>query len=157
MIRGMDDEVRARDLYSEKFASVKQTGFVTNDKWGFVIGCSPDGLVGDDGMIECKSRRQKYQIETILSRKAPDEFMLQIQTSLLVTERKWCDFISYSGGLPMYKFRVYPMQDYFDAIVAAATALEVKLQDKLHEYRLLLETDKTLIPTERHVEQEMFL
>ena len=42
---------------------------MTNDDHGVVIGYSPDGLVGDDGLIECKSRRQKYQIETILADK----------------------------------------------------------------------------------------
>jgi len=60
MMRGWDEEIEARKLYSEKYAPVQEVGFITNDKFGFVIGCSPDGLVGDDGLIECKSRKQKY-------------------------------------------------------------------------------------------------
>src|SRR3546814_11524267 len=66
MLRGMDDEIIARDEYTKHHAPVEQTGFITNDKWGFTIGYSPDGLVGDDGLIECKSRRQKYQVQTII-------------------------------------------------------------------------------------------
>jgi hypothetical protein len=49
MLRGQEDEIIARDLYSKHYAKVEQCGFVTNDKWGFTLGCSPDGLVGDDG------------------------------------------------------------------------------------------------------------
>jgi hypothetical protein len=88
-------------LYSKHYAPVEQCGFVTNNKWGFTLGCSPDGLVGDDGMIEVKSRCQKFQVETIVEGKMPDDFLLQVQGELLVTQRKWCDFISYSAGLPM--------------------------------------------------------
>lgn len=60
MLRGHEDEVAARIRYAEHFAPVTECGFVTNDDHGVVIGYSPDGLVGDDGLIECKSRRQKY-------------------------------------------------------------------------------------------------
>jgi hypothetical protein len=52
MLRGQEDEITARDLYSRSYAEVDQCGFVTNGKWGFTLGCSPDGLVGDDGLIE---------------------------------------------------------------------------------------------------------
>jgi putative phage-type endonuclease len=109
MLRGHEDEILARALYSEHFAPVTEVGFVTNDEWGFTLGASPDGLVGDDGLIECKSRIQKYQVQTIVEHyraaTIPDEFALQVQTALLVTGRKWCDLISYSGGLPMTAMR----------------------------------------------------
>mgnify|MGYP000683368648 CR=1 FL=1 len=48
MLRGHDDEIEARNLYSQNYAEVEETGFVTNDQWGFVLGASPDGLVGED-------------------------------------------------------------------------------------------------------------
>src|SRR6185436_16417143 len=44
MLRGQDDEIYAREAYKKHFAPVKEVGFVTNDKWGFVIGYSPDFL-----------------------------------------------------------------------------------------------------------------
>ena len=95
MLRGEWDEVEARIKYREHFGPVTECGFITNDDHGFTIGYSPDGLVGDDGLIECKSRRQKFQVETISTDKVPAEYMLQLQTGLLVTGRKWIDFVSY--------------------------------------------------------------
>lgn len=135
MIRGWEDEAYAVDLYSEKYAPVAQTGFVTSDQWGFTIGYSPDGLVGDDGLIEIKSRRQKFQIQTIATDEVPLEYMLQIQTGLLVTGRAWLDFISYSGGLPMFTKRVWPDPDMQSAIVDAATEFEGNVQDAVASYR----------------------
>lgn len=156
MLRGHDDEIEARDLYAKHFAPVEQVGFITNSKWGFPIGYSPDGLVGDDGLIECKSRRQKFQIETIAADEVPVEFMLQLQTGLLVTERKWLDFISYSGGLPLFVKRVLPDPEMQDAIVRAAIAFEERIAIKEAEYLASLATMPKSIPTERRVEQEMY-
>ena len=102
MLRGRQDELDARALYAEHYAPVDEVGFITNDKWGFTIGYSPDGLVGNDGVIECKSRRQKYQIETIASGLMPADYVLQVQTGLLVSERAWCDFVSYSAACPWW-------------------------------------------------------
>ena len=51
MLRGMEDETYARDKYAEKCAPVTECGFITSDKFGFTLGYSPDGLVGDDGLI----------------------------------------------------------------------------------------------------------
>lgn len=160
MMRGHEEEVLARIAYSEKYAPVEDVGFVTNDKFGFILGCSPDGFVGDDGLIECKSRKQKYQLETILSKGMPSNkkinCMLQIQTALLVTERKWCDFISYHGGMPMVTYRILPDFEMQEAIVRAATAFEDKIKEKLAEYNAIMaDASMRLIPTERVIEEEM--
>lgn len=162
MMRGHEDELRARIRYSEEIAPVVECGFVTNDKWGFTIGCSPDGLVGSDGLIECKSRGQKFQIQTfvesIATGVAPIDYMLQLQTLLIVTERKWNDFISYSGGLPMAVLRVYPDPTVQNAIVEAVGEFEQKLAKALTSYKgvlTTLESKGRLFPTERVVEQEM--
>lgn len=136
MLRGQVDEIDARALYAKHYAPVEEMGFVINDEWGFTLGCSPDGLVGDDGMIECKSRRQKFQVETIASQAMPDDYSIQVQTALLVTGRKWCDFVSYCGGLPMVTIRVLPDSHVQGAILAAATAFEADLAAALERYRL---------------------
>lgn len=156
MLRGWDDEIRARDLYSEKYAPVNEVGFITDDRFGFTIGYSPDGLVGDDGLIECKSRRQKYQIQTISEGKVPDEYMLQLQTGLLVTGRKWIDFISYSGGLPMYVTRVLPDAEIQTAIVDAATEFEAKVVQAVQSYHDNVKAHG-YHATERVVVQEMYM
>lgn len=158
MLRGRDDEVTARDLYSEKYAPVTEVGFVTSDALGFTIGYSPDGLVGDDGLIEVKSRVQKYQVQTIVENVPPDEFMLQLQTGLFVTGRKWIDFISYSGGLEMVTMRVEPDERYQTAIREAAIGFEAKVCAAVDTYRARQnDPEMRLIPTDRKIEQEMFV
>ena len=157
MLRGHDDEIEARNLYAKTYAPVQEVGFITNDKFGFTIGYSPDGLVGTDGLIEAKSRRQKFQIETITADEIPSEHMLQLQTGLLVSERQWIDFISYSGGLPMWTKRVEPIAEIQDAIIDAAAKFEVRLSEKMAAYHDMLASDARLIPTERRVDQEMFI
>lgn len=157
MLRGHEDELEARIIYAERYAPVEECGFITNDKWGFTLGCSPDGLVGSDGMIECKSRRQKYQLETIISGEVPAEYLLQVQTALLVSERAWLDFVSYCGGLPMATMRVHPDAEVQSAILDAATLFEERLARRLEEYRDRLASAMRLVPTERRVEQEMIV
>ena len=156
MLRGRDDEVEARILYSERFAPVEEMGFITNDEWGFTIGFSPDGLVGDDGFLECKSRRQKFQVQTIIDGVMDPDYSIQVQTGFLVSKRTWCDHISYSGGLPMATIRIYPIPELQDAILSAATAFEKRLAEKMTRYREVIATNTRLIPTERKIVQEMY-
>ena len=155
MLRGYDDEIEARIRYAEHFAPVTECGFITNDDHGFVIGYSPDGLVDDDGLIECKSRRQKFQVETILADRVPEEYMLQIQTGLLVTGREWLDFVSYCAGLPMYVKRVFPDARYQEAIIAAATDFERRLQEAQQKYAAWLDRQPVVITTVRTIQEEI--
>ena len=155
MLRGHEDEIEARIRYAENFAPVTECGFVTNDDHGFVIGYSPDGLVDYDGLIECKSRRQKYQVETILADRVPEEYMLQIQTGLLVTGREWLDFVSYCAGLPMYVKRVFPDARYQEAIIAAATDFERRLQEAQQKYAAWLDRQPVVITTVRTIQEEI--
>ena len=161
MLRGFADEIEARRLYSLRFAKVAECGFITNDKWGFTIGYSPDGLVGDNGLIECKSRRQKYQVQTVVefyeSGAIPAEYVMQCQTGLLVSEREWIDLISYSGGLPMIAMRVYPDEKIQASIIEAADAFETKIRSRIKDYCAALESEPRLVPTERRVETEMYV
>lgn len=157
MLRGRDDEIEARMLYSKHYAPVTEVGFVTSDDLGFTLGYSPDGLVGDDGLIECKSRRQRFQIETFVTGEVPEEYVLQLQTGLLVTGRKWIDFVSYSGGLPMFVKRVFPDPIVQEAIVAAADNFESAIMSAHAKFVAATIPDAGLIATERRVEMEMFL
>jgi predicted phage-related endonuclease len=156
MLRGRDDEIVARALYSETYAEVREVGFVTNDQWGFTLGYSPDGLVGDEGLIEVKSRRQKFQIETICNGEMPVDYLLQVQTGLLVTDRAWCDFISYSGGLPMVTYRVWPNEEIQGAIIDASAEFERRIKEILKRYQdVTAEVAKRFIQTERTIELEI--
>ena len=157
MIRGQTDEIEARALYSRHFAPVTELGFITRDCWGFTIGYSPDGLVGDDGLIECKSRRQKYQTETLITGAVPAEHVLQCQTGLLVSGRKWLDYVSYCAGMPMAVIRVWPDETVQAAIVEAASVFEEALANRLEAYCAALSADGArLVATERRIETEIF-
>lgn len=156
MLRGYDDERDARLLYSEKYAPVEQVGFIVRDFGGFKVGYSPDGLVGADGLIECKGRRPKIQVETIVNGCAPLETMIQMQTGLLVSGRKWCDYLSYSGGLPMAVYLIPPDERLQDAILEAAHAFEAFISEAEAMFRDQVSV-RRFHPTERRVEQEMCL
>ena len=163
MLRGQADEFEAVLIYHEHISPVEHVGFITNDKWGFTIGYSPDGIVGADGLIECKSRRQKYQAQTILDHVAtggttiPTEYILQHQTGLMVSERKWIDFISYCGWMPMCVIRVHPDDVIQAAIKEAAEEFKVALQSAIRVYRETVATAPLLFETERKDHEEMIL
>lgn len=161
MLRGHDDEGFAKHEYSRHFEPVSDCGFITAQFiGGLTIGYSPDGLVGNTGLIECKSRKPKYQIETLInyqqSKEIPSEYMAQIQTGLLVSDREWCDFISYSGGLPMITIRVFPDRFYQARILDAVREAEQQIQDIVTRYQSALESGMKLIPTERRNLDEIY-
>ncbi|GBR22994.1 lambda exonuclease family protein [Komagataeibacter nataicola] len=140
MQRGHEDEIEAKIAYVDQIAPVKEIGFMVEDRWGFKIGYSPDGLIGDTGLIECKSRAHGLQLETICSRDVPAEYMGQIQTGLMVSGREWLDFISFPafGGGKMMVKRVFPDPEYQALLIDAATQFETRLAEKQAEYQTAL-------------------
>ena len=152
MARGHDVEPLAAESYSEHHAPVTFTGFMVRDEFGFRLGYSPDGKVGDDGLIEIKSRRQKKHLQTILADEVPRENIAQIQTGLLVSGREWCDYVSYCGGMPLWTKRVYPDQKWREAIIVAVTQFEMAVTDMTAAYHKAVEG---LPMTERVLEEEL--
>lgn len=160
MLRGHEEEVLARIAYDQHIAPTQTVGFVVNRKLGFPVGCSPDWLVGTDGMGEAKSRRQKFQVQTIVENvgkeTCPDDFVMQVQSALWVTERKWLDFCSYSNGLHMPVIRILPDPAWQERFEEAATDFEARVQQAVNDYRSALASGARLIPTERREILEMF-
>ena len=154
MLRGIDDEPVARDLYAEHFAPVTTVGFMLLEQDGWRLGCSPDGLVGDDGMIEIKSRRQKTQLTTVLADEVPSDNVAQLQCALLVSGRKWIDYVSFSGGLHLWRKRVYPDPKWFEAIIAAVKQFEHTSAEMVARYNA---ATRGLPMTERRTELEMVI
>src|SRR5689334_1552755 len=134
MWRGVESEPFAREVYSEHYAEVTEVGFMRRDEDGWALGYSPDGLVGDDGLIEIKSPRAKTHLRTILADEVPAHYMAQCQAGLLVSGRKWIDFVSYVGGMPLYVKRVLPDPAWFDAITAACVAFEANAAQIVADY-----------------------
>lgn len=135
MWRGIHSEPYARAAYSEHHAPVREMGFMSRDDWGFQIGYSPDGLVGDDGLVEIKCPRAKNHFVTVIRDEVPAQHMAQLQAALLVSGRSWIDFVSFFGGMPLYRKRVTPDPAWRDAIVAAGTAFEAQAQELSAAYR----------------------
>jgi hypothetical protein len=158
MLRGRDDEIEATNLYGKTYHPVESIGFITNDRFGFTIGYSPDAkLLGKNAGIENKSRRQKFQVDTICNLEMPSDYVIQLQTGLLVSEWDWIDFNSYSGGLPMITLRIWPDPVIQEAIVNVAGECERRICERVARYHEVLASDALLIPTERRIEQEMFV
>lgn len=135
MMRGHTDEILARELYARHYAPVIECGFITSDKLGFIVGYSPDGLVGEDGIIEIKSAKAKIQVQRITDGVMPSEHYAQVQTGLWVTGRKWCDFISYSNGMKMMVVRVDADLAYHALIEDAAKLFEAKVAEVITAYQ----------------------
>jgi len=104
MIRGIEMEDEARSLYELiTGTTVKKVGFCLNDKGA---GCSPDGLVGDDGGIQIKCPSIAVHVGYLLDGKLPTDYFQQVQGEMYVTDRKWWDFVSYYPGLRPLIIRV---------------------------------------------------
>ncbi len=154
MARGHLLEPLARDIYAEHRAPVQECGFVTADFDGTVIGYSPDGLVGEDGLVEIKSPRQKNHLRSLLSCEVPSEYDPQVQTGLAVTGRRWCDYISYAPGLPLFIHRCWRDEVVIAQLITAAQAAEVELQRLMKLYI----TKAAIFPATEPIqpEQEIF-
>jgi len=145
MARGNLLEPFARDIYAANYAPVQECGFVTCDFDGTVIGYSPDGLVGDNGLIEIKAPRRKTHLKSLLNDEVPTEYVPQVQTGLAVTGRAWCDFISYAPGLPLFVTRCYRDEALIEPLIMAAQAAEAQLAQMMQSYQVAI---TGLLPTD---------
>ena len=108
---GIDHEAEAIEAYEKSANSqVEKIGFVTMQEHS-QIGCTPDGLVGKDGVIEVKCpAKTKHHIKTIIRKEVPAIYKDQINGHLLITNRKWCDFISYDPRCKGYELCILRVQ-----------------------------------------------
>lgn len=97
---GTEKEPEARSAYEFYHdATVQQVAFTphpTIDQ----AGCSPDGLVNEDGLIEIKCPNSATHLETLLGQAVPAKYETQIQFQMACTGRQWCDFVSYDPRMP---------------------------------------------------------
>lgn len=149
MLRGVADESVAAELYADKVAPVQEIGGMVREFDFGRIWYSPDRLVGDDGLIEIKSRRNGLHFKTVADGDVPKEHVLQLQAGLLVSGRDWIDYISICKGQPLFIKRVEPDPIYHDAILTACEALEKSIADATERYYDTLKSQRVLIETER--------
>lgn len=102
--RGHELEGKARELYvAREDEDLSQCAIILNHGCGY----SPDALLGNDGLLEIKTKLPKFQVDVILSGEIPKEHVAQCQGGLWVSGREWIDFISYWPGMPMFVKRAY--------------------------------------------------
>lgn len=107
MQAGIDMEPEARAWYAfDREVSVREVGFVLTDDGRF--GCSPDGLIGEDGGLELKCPAIRTHARWYLEGGLPDEHRCQVHGALVVTGRDWWDFVSYARNMPALVVRVEP-------------------------------------------------
>ncbi len=107
MRQGIELEPKARARYEKDFEPVELVGFVEVDDY---LGCSPDGLVGDDGLIEIKCPYATTHLGYRNGKKFPTAYVKQVQSQLWITGRKWCDFVSFvdsDSPKALWKIRAY--------------------------------------------------
>lgn len=98
---GIDQEEFARAAYElESLNDVAEVGFVDHASIEN-FGCSPDGLVGDDGLVEIKCPKTATHMDYLIAGVMPKDYVKQVQTQLSCTGRKFCDFISYDPRMPI--------------------------------------------------------
>lgn len=101
MAWGTDTEPMARDAYSESaLVVVNEVGFVAHPTIE-MSGASPDGLIGDSGLVEIKCPNSATHIGTLRGDAIDRKYILQMQWQMACTGRAWCDFASFDPRLPM--------------------------------------------------------
>lgn len=124
MAHGRQFEPESRAWYAlTTDEEVREVGFVTTDCGRF--GCSPDGLVGDDGGLELKNPQAKTHIKYLVEKVLPEDYKGQVHGGLAISNLKWWDFVSYCRGLPPFKIRVYP-DAYTDLMRSALEQFHVR-------------------------------
>lgn len=130
--RGKLLEPEARDLYAMLHdVSPEQVGFITNHG----AGCSPDSLIGNDGMLEIKTKKPALLVEAIDNDKFVEDHQAQCQGALWVAEREWIDLTLYWPGLPPFIKRAYRDEAYIATLAAAVSAFNEELAALVEKVR----------------------
>jgi putative phage-type endonuclease len=141
---GTDQEPDARTAY--EFATdvaVSTVGFVPHPLIA-MSGASPDGMVGDDGMVEFKCPNTAKHIETLINRTVDGDYVTQMQWQMACADRQWCDFVSYDPRLPasmqLYVQRVKRDEARIGELEKEVRAFLAELDGKVATLRELYET-----------------
>ncbi len=128
---GTETEDQARAFYElDRGEDTDQVDFISGVE-GF--GCSPDSLVREDGLLEIKCPKTTTQIETYLSGKMPACHKAQVQGQMWVSERDWCDFVSFdpriNGKSFFFCVRIQRDQTYIDNLIIECNKFKYELDD----------------------------
>ena len=138
---GTEQEPHARAAYSARTGElVEEVGFIDHPRIAN-SGASPDGLVGDDGLVEFKCPATSTMLDTLLAGEVPSKHIPQLQWQMACTGRKWCDFCSHDPRLPehlrMFVKRVERDDDYIKVLEGEVTVFLAELEEKLSKLQEL--------------------
>ena len=139
MERGKIMEAEARGFYAfMQDAEPEPVGFIRNGD----TGASPDALLGQDGLLEIKTKLPHLLIDLILKDKFPPEHKAQCQGQLWVAEREWLDLVVYWPKLPLFVKRVTRDEKYIEDLAAAVDDFNGDLQEMVGRIRRYEGEDK---------------
>ena len=133
---GTETEPQARAMYAvnNDFVDVKEVAFVEHNEQ---VGISPDGLIGEDGLLEIKCPNTTTQIKRALSNDYSADYKAQIQMQLWVTEREWCDFLSFDPRLDCeagyLQQRVFRDEEYIEEMKTKVYAFVEKMNEIIEQ------------------------
>lgn len=129
--RGHAMEDEARRLYAfHRDTDPQLVGFMRRGR----AGASPDGVVGDDGLVEIKSKLPWLQLEVLEQNRLPPEHVAQVHGQLWVSGRNWCDFVSYCPRLPLFVIRIYRDDAYIAKLAQAVEEFNGELDQIVSKY-----------------------
>ncbi|WP_083942821.1 lambda exonuclease family protein [Sphingomonas soli] len=137
---GTDHEADARDAYAFLAdVDVAEVGFVPHPKIS-MAGASPDGLVGDDGLVEIKCPNTATHIEVLRTGAVADKYIVQMLWQMACTGRKWCDFVSFDPRLPaelqLLVRRIYRDDERIRSLEAEVVSFLGEIDDAITELNL---------------------
>lgn len=139
--RGVELEPLARDMYElHTGLKVKEVGFVINEKVSKVGMASPDGLVGEDGLVEIKCFEDKKHFQNIVNGlETESQYEWQMQMQMLFTGRKWCDYVTYNPNFKQSLLikRVVADKEMQDKIIKGLEIGEKLLKEIEEKYNVL--------------------
>ena len=139
MERGKEIEAEARLYYQfQRDLDVAQVGFCLRDDG--LVGCSPDGLVGEDGLLEIKVPSAAVHMRYMLTGQLEDDYRPQVQGQLWITERKWLDLLSFNPVLPPVIIRCERDEGFIAALAGIVDPFIVRLEAAKAKLRGMHET-----------------
>jgi len=133
MIRGTELEPEARDMYClMKDVEVQEVGFCLHDT--LKAGCSPDGLVGEDGGIEIKCPAPATHVEYLRGGVLPSRYKQQVMGCLWITQREWWDFVSYHPNMKPLIVRVERDEEYIAALEECVTKAVNLIEENVNQF-----------------------
>lgn len=127
----MEPEAREAYVIRNDYVELTRVGFVRNGN----IGCSPDSLIGETGILEIKTKKPHILADVILKGGLPSEHVAQCQGALWVCEREWLDFVAYWPRMPLYLHRVYRDEKYIKNLAAEVDKFNAELVETVERVR----------------------